>query len=258
MKKIIFSLFISIFSFAGFVSANEVDLEQCSSYYDGCNVCGVMNGEVWVCTERYCETYDEPKCLEEKTSDDTKQQAFCTQYGGVLEKQSNTCSFGNKEINVQALYSSYLDFSGQMMYMWGSKYFDERTGFYNYDLVRSDLNTLWFIRLNVTKLYNQYQQNIDMTMDSLQNKLDSQNETRSKFAEILGDKILHRVDQAVYKFIDSTAGMSHAKKEIYLIKKVEILSDIRERYSNNSNTSKQVLTLIDYFIYKFERYIAYE
>ncbi|MGB2110881.1 MAG: hypothetical protein ACPHY8_03055 [Patescibacteria group bacterium] len=52
--------------------------------------------------------------------------------------------------------------------------------------------------------------------------------------------------------------MSHAKKEIYLIKKVEILSDIREKYSNIENTSTKVLTLIDYFIYKIERYIAYE
>lgn len=257
MKKIIVLLAMG-FSFVTLTHAAEIDLEKCSVYYDGCNTCSVVDGKLWSCTERYCIQKDEPKCLEEKSSSESKQQAFCTKYDGIFQTDSNTCGFWNKQIDADTLYNSYLDFSGQMMYMGGSKYFDESTGFYDYSLVRSDLNTLWFVRLNIPKLYKQYQENIDMKMDSLQSKLDSQNETRNTFQEILWEKILDRVDQAVEKFVDSTSGMSHAKKEIYLIKKVEILSDIREKYSNNENTSKKVLTLIDYFIYKFERFIAYE
>ncbi|MGB2110880.1 MAG: hypothetical protein ACPHY8_03050 [Patescibacteria group bacterium] len=69
--------------------------------------------------------------------------------------------------------------------MGGSKYFDESTGFYDYSLVRSDLNTLWFVRLHIPKLYKKYQENIDMKMDSLQSKLDSNNETRNNFKKVL-------------------------------------------------------------------------
>ena len=257
MKKIMLIIALS-FGILSTTSAADVDLNTCSLYYDGCNNCSVIDGKIWACTERYCIHQDEPKCLEKKSSDESKQETFCKQYGGIFESQWNTCGFENKQIWADTLYNSYLDFSGQMMYMGGSKYFDESTGFYDYSLVRSDLNTLWFVRLNIPKLYKKYQENIDMKMDSLQSKLDSQNETRNNFKKVLWEKLLDRIDEAVEGFIDSTAGMSHAKKEIYLIKKVEILSDIREKYSNIENTSTKVLTLIDYFIYKIERYIAYE
>lgn len=259
MKKIIFSFFISFFSFLSFVSAGEVDLEQCSSYYDGCNTCSVIGGEIWACTERYCVTYDEPKCLSPKSDEVTKQEAFCTEYEWVYEESSQLCYFGNKEILSDTLYNSYMDFSGQMMYMGGSKYFDERTGFYDYDAVRSDLNVLWFVRLNIPKLYKEYNENIDMKMNSLQSKLNEIDETRQKFVEELGEKIVSRVDQIVEKFVDSTSGMSHAKKEKYLIKKVEILWDIREKFEKNTSKKYQkAVILIDYFIYKLERFIAYE
>ena len=55
--------------------------------------------------------------------------------------------------------------------MGGSKYFDESTGFYDYDAVRSDLNTLWFVRLNIPKLYQEYKENIDMKMETLELKI---------------------------------------------------------------------------------------
>lgn len=41
-----------------------VDLTNCISYFDGCNNCGVENGEITFCTEMYCEVYQEPKCTQ--------------------------------------------------------------------------------------------------------------------------------------------------------------------------------------------------
>lgn len=260
MKKIIFSFFISFFSFVSFVSAGEVELEKCSSYYDGCNTCSVIGGEIWACTEKYCVTYEEPKCLSPKSDEVTKQEAFCTEYEWVYEESSQLCYFGNKEISSDSLYNSYMDFSGQIMYMGGSKYFDESTGFYDYEAVRSDLNMLWFVRLNIPKLYKKYEQDIDMKMNSLQSKLNEIDETRQKFIEKLGEKIVLRIDEVIEKkFIDATAWMSHAKKEIHLIKKVEILWNIREQFEKNTSKKYQTaVILVDYFIYKLEKFIAYE
>jgi len=36
--------------------------ETCTSWFDGCNTCGVSNGELTFCTERACSTYAEPSC----------------------------------------------------------------------------------------------------------------------------------------------------------------------------------------------------
>jgi len=43
---------------------DEVDLEKCVSYFDGCNTCVVVSGEISWCTRMYCEKYEEAKCLE--------------------------------------------------------------------------------------------------------------------------------------------------------------------------------------------------
>ena len=45
---------------------DDIDLMNCISYYDGCNTCQVVNGEIGGCTKMYCEEYKEPKCLEFK------------------------------------------------------------------------------------------------------------------------------------------------------------------------------------------------
>lgn len=44
-----------------------IDLTNCVSYFDGCNNCMVMSGEVTACTKMYCETPSEPKCLQYDT-----------------------------------------------------------------------------------------------------------------------------------------------------------------------------------------------
>lgn len=257
MKKLLLIITIA-FSFIWTTSATQIDLDTCSSYYDGCNTCSVIWGKIWACTERVCFHQDEPKCLVEKTSNESTQEIFCKNYDWILESQWDVCTFGNQQIDINTLYNSYLDFSGEMMYLGWSKYFDESTGFYDYNAVRSDLNTLWFVKLHIAKLYKEYQSEINTKMDSLQAKLDSQNEVRIGFVWKLWDKLVDRIDDAVVSFLWKTANMSHAKKEIYLIKKVEILSNIRDKYEAQSNTSEDIFHIIDYFIYKFERYIAYE
>ncbi|MFH1589706.1 MAG: Kazal-type serine protease inhibitor family protein [archaeon] len=42
--------------------------DDCISWFDGCNWCGVENGAIGMCTERYCEpeAMEEPKCLQFK------------------------------------------------------------------------------------------------------------------------------------------------------------------------------------------------
>ena len=40
-----------------------IDLTNCISYFDGCNTCTVVSGQVAACTKMYCETPTEPQCL---------------------------------------------------------------------------------------------------------------------------------------------------------------------------------------------------
>lgn len=44
-----------------------IDLTNCISYFDGCNNCMVVSGEVTSCTKMYCKTPEAPKCLEYAT-----------------------------------------------------------------------------------------------------------------------------------------------------------------------------------------------
>ena len=39
---------------------------NCTSWFDGCNTCGVINGKLTMCTQMACEAYQLPKCLEFK------------------------------------------------------------------------------------------------------------------------------------------------------------------------------------------------
>lgn|GEM_PF-1554682 len=38
------------------------DMQYCAAYYDGCNSCSVIDGQVSACTEMYCESPTEPRC----------------------------------------------------------------------------------------------------------------------------------------------------------------------------------------------------
>jgi len=40
------------------------EIENCLSWFDGCNTCTVENGRIHMCTEQECTVYSEPKCLE--------------------------------------------------------------------------------------------------------------------------------------------------------------------------------------------------
>ncbi len=73
MKKIIItiSLFL-VLLLVGCTSVNDtsVDLTNCKTYFDGCNTCGVVDGQITGCTEIGCESvdggsgYKDQKCLE--------------------------------------------------------------------------------------------------------------------------------------------------------------------------------------------------
>lgn len=45
-------------------STEEIDLTDCISYFDGCNTCMITNGQIGGCTRMFCETMQEPRCLE--------------------------------------------------------------------------------------------------------------------------------------------------------------------------------------------------
>lgn len=40
------------------------DYSACKKFFDGCNTCEVRNGQLFVCTEMYCESESEAKCVE--------------------------------------------------------------------------------------------------------------------------------------------------------------------------------------------------
>lgn len=44
----------------------SINLEKCVSYFDGCNNCIVVDGEIKGCDKRFCtdEIIEEPKCVE--------------------------------------------------------------------------------------------------------------------------------------------------------------------------------------------------
>lgn len=44
----------------------EIDLNNCETYFDGCNNCSVVNWELLACTLMYCENPSEPKCTKTK------------------------------------------------------------------------------------------------------------------------------------------------------------------------------------------------
>ena len=70
------------------MASNSVSLlENCSSYFDGCNNCKVMDGEELACTKKMCEVYEEPECTSwVPTLDQKVTQGCLSWYDGC-----NTC-----------------------------------------------------------------------------------------------------------------------------------------------------------------------
>ena len=70
------------------VSASEIDLSNCTGYNDGCNSCGVENGQITYCTEMWCEKPGEPYCTSwKKESEQVATEGCISWYAGC-----NTCS----------------------------------------------------------------------------------------------------------------------------------------------------------------------
>jgi hypothetical protein len=270
MKKIIFAIIISTI-FSVWVQAWElIEMNKCSSYYDGCNTCSVENGEIGACTEMYCIDKWTPKCLKEIEEVKTIKNAqdLCEAYLGEFNESDWLCMFAKNSINAKSLYSVYMDFTGQMMYMGGSKYFDERIWSNNLALVQSDYNLYLFIQKNIPKLYKEYQKEIDSNMKSLSSKLNITTAWKlnlktpltSNYELLLERKHIIKIDIIVIKLLGKTKWMTHIEKERYLIKKVNLLEWLRNKFDAKNTNWKytKVLNIIDYLYQKIESNIAYE
>ena len=84
-------------------------LQNCKSWYDGCNLCSVEDGQPTVCTERYCIHQDTPTCRVYELTEDMEE---------LLEH-----------------------IAGERMYLWGSRYFDESQGQIDRQKVIKDIKT---------------------------------------------------------------------------------------------------------------------
>src|SRR3989338_1952810 len=61
---ILFSLVIIVFSQNNvFADTNQQPPADCTSWFDGCNTCEVVDGKVGACTKKGCVEYEKPKCL---------------------------------------------------------------------------------------------------------------------------------------------------------------------------------------------------
>lgn len=73
MKKVFLFLVVSSLIFLSACSQkeenninNDVDLTNCVSFFDGCNICSVEDGQITSCTTNVCGTtgkIEETKCL---------------------------------------------------------------------------------------------------------------------------------------------------------------------------------------------------
>jgi hypothetical protein len=260
MKKIILALCISML-FSVWTQAGElIEMNKCTTYYDGCNTCSVFNGEIGACTEMYCMEKWTPKCIKEieEPKKITNAQDLCEVSNGTFNQEN--CEFWEKTIKASTLYSLYMDFTGQMMYMWGSKYFDERIGSNNLGLVQSDYHSYLFIKKNISQLYKQYPKEIDAKIKFLSSKLNISTTLENKYELLLGKTNLRKINKISDKLVGRTVWMSHIEKERYLIKKVQLLENLRNKYSDKNTNWKysKVLNILDYLYQKIERNIAYE
>ena len=72
----------------------EVDLTDCISYFDWCNTCMVEDWEIKWCTRMFCDTTEEPRCLEYKWT--WMDLTNCLSYFDGC----NTCEVKNGEISL--------------------------------------------------------------------------------------------------------------------------------------------------------------
>lgn len=262
MRKIILATIISMLLSVWVQAGELIELNKCSSYYDGCNTCSVVDGKIGACTEMACFQKGIPKCLKEieEVKSINNAQDLCEAYLGKFNESDWLCMFDNNSTNAKSLYSVYLDFTGQMMYMGGSKYFDERTWSNNLGLVQSDYHLNLFIQDNIPKLYKEYQKEIDSNIKFLSWKLNINTSLNNKYKLLLGKSNVLKIDGIVEKLLNRTTWMTHIEKERYLIKKVQLLEVLRNKYDSKNTNWKytKVLNIIDYLYQKIERNIAYE
>ena len=67
--------------------------EGCASWYDGCNTCAVRDGRLDACTEMYCETPKEPKCLDSDANGCADDPDWC--YGDC---SPNDCAYVGQKV----------------------------------------------------------------------------------------------------------------------------------------------------------------
>ncbi|MDA3836408.1 MAG: hypothetical protein PF542_02185 [Nanoarchaeota archaeon] len=70
-------------------SGEVIDLNKCSSYFDGCNSCFITDGKIGGCTEMFCESPVQPKCAREKVVEG----GMCGGIAGFICEEGLTCDY---------------------------------------------------------------------------------------------------------------------------------------------------------------------
>ncbi|MEF2175043.1 MAG: hypothetical protein V3575_01120, partial [Candidatus Absconditabacteria bacterium] len=120
------------------IDKSDNQLEGCVSWYDGCNTCTVEDGKVSACTEMACFHQSTPYCKEYELTQDMEQLL--------------------KELN------------GEVMFLGGSKYFDESKCENDIELIESDMD-LYTKMLNVKSLDTKTKEKIQDEINRLKSLL---------------------------------------------------------------------------------------
>jgi hypothetical protein len=84
-------------------SAKNVEIpKNCKTWFDGCNNCGVENGELAMCTLMFCEKLAEPKCVEFKNNN-FERNIKCLDKKNAIKKEIKTW---HNELSIESIFYS--------------------------------------------------------------------------------------------------------------------------------------------------------
>ena len=69
------------------------ELENCATWFDGCNTCMVRDGRILGCTKMYCQEKSKPYCKKQVDSEENALKDCAVWYDGC-----NTCRVNNGKI----------------------------------------------------------------------------------------------------------------------------------------------------------------